>query len=246
LRIANWIVVLALVVSIVGCDGDASSADGSPVASPRDLPREQVKLGKGVVRGVVKFDGVPPRMAAIANQPCHAGAPQLEEETAIVGDGGALMNVLVYVEGAGSGDGSKQPPAVLDQIHCRYVPHVLGVQVGQTLTVRSSDDTMHNVHYEKVNLSMRSAGEEKNVTFTSPDFVRVKCDVHPWMTAYVGVFETPFFAATGVDGRFEITGLPAGKYTLTAWHELFGRKSQPLTIEDETKPVEATFRYKAP
>jgi len=93
---------------------------------------------------------------------------------------------------------------------------------------------------------MRSAGEEKNVTFTSPDFVRMKCDVHPWMTAYVGVFETPFFAATGVDGRFEITGLPAGQYTLTAWHEMFGRKSQSLTIANETKPVEATFRYKAP
>ena len=190
-------------------------------------------------------------MATIANQPCHAGAKELEEETVIVGDGGALMNVLVFVEGAGTGDGSMRPPAVLDQMNCRYVPHVVGVQVGQTLNVRSSDDTMHNVHYKPDrnaagNLTMTRPGADKQVTFAAPEFIRVKCDVHRWMTAYVGVFDTPFFAATGVDGTFEIKGLAAGNYTLVAWHELYGRQQQPLTVADETKPVEATFRYKAP
>ncbi|MGB7161520.1 MAG: hypothetical protein WBD40_25900 [Tepidisphaeraceae bacterium] len=190
-------------------------------------------------------------MATIANKPCHDGAPELEEETVIVGDGGAMMNVLVFVEGAGTGDGSGREPAVLDQVHCRYVPHVLGVQVGQTLVVRSSDDTMHNVHYKPQhnaagNFGMTRPGAEKKVTFAAPEFVRVKCDVHPWMTAHVGVFENPFFAVTGVDGKFEIPKLPAGDYTLVAWHELYGRQAQTLTIADETKPVEATFRYKAP
>jgi plastocyanin len=231
---------------LIGCD-NSPSANGGPAAPPRVL-----KTGEGVVRGVVKFDGVPPKMATIANQPCHAGAPQLEEETVIVGEAGAMMNVLVFVEGAGAGDGSKREPAVLDQIHCRYVPHVVGVQVGQTLNVRSSDDAMHNVHYNPqrnaaANFGMTKPGAEKSVTFAAPEFVRVKCDVHPWMTAHVGVFENPFFAATGVDGKFEIKGLPAGEYTLVAWHELYGRQEQPLTVADETKPVEATtFRYKAP
>jgi len=207
-----------------------------------------VRTGNGVVRGVVKFDGVPPRMATLANKPCHAGAPELEEETVIVGEAGAMMNVLVFVKGAGSDDGSKREPAVLDQIHCRYIPHVVGVQTGQTLIVRSSDDTMHNVHYKPQrnaagNFGMTQPGAEKRVQFASPEFVRVKCDVHPWMTAYVGVFENPFFAATGVDGTFGIRNLPAGEYTLVAWHELYGKMEQALTV-DEEKPVETTFRYK--
>ena len=230
---------------LIGCD-NASSATGSSAAPARVL-----KTGNGVVRGVVKFDGVPPKMAAIANKPCHGGAPELEEETVIVGDGGAMMNVFVFVEGAGAGDGGEREPAVLDQVHCRYVPHVVGVQVRQTLTVRSSDDAMHNVHYKPdrnapANFGMTKAGAEKPVTFAAPEFVRVKCDVHPWMTAYVGVFENPFFAATGVDGTFEIKGRPAGQYKLVAWHELYGRREQPLTVADESQPVEATFRYKAP
>jgi plastocyanin len=237
-----WIGLL-LVTCLIGCD-DAPSANGSPAAPPRVL-----KTGSGVVRGTVKFDGVPPKMAAIANQPCHDGAPQLEEETVIVGEAGAMMNVFVFVEGASVGDGSKREPAVLDQVHCRYVPHVVGVQVGQTLTVRSSDDTLHNVHYKPDrnaagNFGMTRPGAERKVTYAAPEFIRVKCDVHPWMTAYIGVFDTPFFAATGVDGTFEIKELPAGEFTLVAWHELYGRQEQPLTIVDETKPVEATFRYK--
>jgi plastocyanin len=233
-------------VFLIGCDNSSSSENRRDAAPPR----VQVKTGAGVIRGVVKFDGVPPKMATIANQPCHASAPELEEETAIVGDGGALMNTFVFVEGAGSGDGSNRAAAVLDQVHCRYVPHVVGVQVGQPLNVRSSDDTLHNVHYKpdrnaEANLSMTKAGAEQKVTFEAAEFFRVKCDVHPWMTAYVGVFDNPFFAATGVDGRFEIKDLPAGNYTLVAWHELYGRQEQPLTV-DETKPAEATFRYKAP
>ena len=210
-----------------------------------------MKTGNGVVRGVVKYDGVPPKMAVIANKPCHDGAPELAEETVVVGDGGAMTNVLVYVEGAGTGDGAGRDPAVLDQVHCRYVPHVLGVQVGQTLVIRSSDDTMHNVHYKPDrnaagNFGMTQAGAEKRVKFAAPEFVRVKCDVHPWMTAHVGVFEHPFFAATGADGKFEIMGLPPGNYTLATWHELYGRLAQPLTISDDKPEAEATFRYKAP
>lgn len=254
LRIVDWIavvVVLSVATGVMGC-GDASSANGSPAAgTSRSGESRVLRTGNGVVRGVVKFDGVPPKMATIANQPCHPGAGALEEETVIVGDGGAMMNVFVFVEGAGSGDGSNRKPAVLDQVHCRYVPHVVGVQVGQTLTVRSSDDTMHNVHYKPdhnaaANFGMTKVGAERDAKFAAPEFIRVKCDVHPWMTAHIGVFENPFFAATGVDGRFEIKGLAPGEYTLVAWHELYGRQEQPLTIADETKPVEATFRYKTP
>ncbi len=245
-------VLIVCAACLVGCGKDDSSAGASPAAgTSRSGESRVLKLGNGVVRGIVKFDGVPPKMAAIANKPCHDGAPALETETIVVGDGGAMRNVLVFVEGAGSGDGKHQKPAVLDQVHCRYVPHVLGVQVGQTLIVRSSDDTLHNVHYRPdrnpaANFGMTTPGAEKAVTFDAPDFIRVKCDVHPWMTSYVGVFENPFFAATGADGKFEIANLPAGDYSLVSWQEQLGRRQQPLRILDETKPVEAPFRYKAP
>jgi plastocyanin len=208
-------------------------------------------MGSGVVRGVVKFDGVPPKTTrGTTNDPCSGTEPPAQE-TVLVDAGGGLRNVLVSVGGAGRGDGSGWAPALLDQVECRYVPHVLGVQVGQKLRLRSSDARLHNVHYAPQanpsgNHAFTNAGDEREAVFTSPEVVRMKCDVHPWMTAYVGVFENPFFATTGEGGTFEIKGLPAGDYTLVAWHELYGRLEQPVKVADETKPAEATFTYKAP
>ena len=189
-------------------------------------------------------------MGVIKNEPCHPGAAPIEEETVIVNGNGTLRNVLVSVEGAGAGDGSSREPALLDQVDCRYVPHVLGVQVGQKLRLRSSDPTMHNVHYvpdvnPQGNYGFTKAGEERTTAFAAPEVVRIKCDVHPWMTAYVGVFASPFFAVTRDDGTFEIKGLAAGEYKLVTWHERYGKLEQLVTV-NEAAPAEAMFEYKAP
>jgi hypothetical protein len=107
---------------------------------------------------------------------------------------------------------------------------------------------MHNVHIDAsqnapVNLGMTAAGQQKVITFARPEIMRVKCDVHPWMTAYIGVFENPLFAISSDDGSFQITGVPAGTYTLTAWHELYGEQKVSVTVSDD-KPATVDLTYK--
>jgi hypothetical protein len=232
---------------MVGCDSGSTASDVAPQPAGA--------FGAGVVSGAVGFVGTPPPVTMLPNATCHdEGARPLPDETVVVNeDGRTLRNVVVYLDGvAGRYDGQAAAAAVLDQVDCRYVPHVLAVQAGQMLLVKSSDPTLHNVHYQPAanpaaNFGLTRAGADRRVTFVKPetDPVRVKCDVHPWMTAYVGVLPHPFFAVTGDDGRFEITHVPPGSYTLVAWHERYGRLKQPITVGDDGK-VEATFEYKAP
>jgi plastocyanin len=184
----------------------------------------------------------------IPNQPCHEGAPTLKEETVVVSDRGGLRNVLVSIEGIGPAAPFAGETPVLDQVHCRYVPHVLGVTVGQEMIIRSSDDTIHNVHVladanPPMNFAQTSAGQEKRVTFNKPEILRSKCDVHPWMSAYIAVMENPFFAVSGDDGEFEIKNVPAGSYKVVAWHEQFGKIEQPLIVTDE-KPADVSVTYR--
>ncbi len=228
---------------LMGCDRSESAAEVLS-ALPKSVE------GAGVVRGRVLFGGMPPVMEFIANQPCHSGSEPLTEETVLVNDDGSLRNVIVYVKGAPVLDGSDHSPALLDQVNCRFEPHVIGVQIGQALRVTSSDPTMHNVHYRPRsnpadNFALTGAGQERTVVFSSPEFIRARCDVHPWMLAHIGVFENPFFAITGDGGTFEITGLPDGRYELIAWHEKYGEQSQPIEIADGNM-LDMQFEYRQP
>ena len=238
------LLALALAAGLLaGCDGEpqANAKAVTPV----------VAMGTGVVRGSVKFVGTPPTIKVIANKPCCKGAPaELNEESVVVTDG-RLANVFVYFKDAPNVDAAMAEPALLDQKYCQYVPHAVGVRVGQTLKIRSSDDTMHNVHFnpsrnKAENFGFTTVGAEKTVRFAHPEFMRMKCDVHPWMMAYVGVFDSPFFAVTPVTGEFEIKGLPAGTYTLATWHEQLGEQEQTVTIADDGQSVTANFEYKGP
>ncbi len=211
----------------------------APVPPPRRPA--PVITGNGIIRGVIHFQGTPPAMRDIPNVPCHTGAQPQKEETVIISPTGGLKNVIVSLEGVGTGAPRADNAAVLDQKDCRYVPHVIAITAGQPLTIHSSDDTMHNIHIDAsqnppVNLGMTAAGQQKNVTFARPEIMRVKCDVHPWMSAYIGVFENPLFAISADDGSFQITGVPAGTYTLTAWHELYGEQKISVTVSDD-KPA---------
>ncbi len=235
-----WIFGLLLIAACaIGCDKKVEVHRPKPV------------FGTGTIHGTVKFVGTPPKRDTIPNQPCHDGAPQLKEETVVVNDDSTLANTFVYLAGVTASDGSDRPAALLDQKDCRYVPHVIGIQVGQALRVRSSDSAIHNVRYDASanpsgNFGLTSAGSEKSLTFNQPEFVRVKCDVHPWMTGYIGVFDHPFFTATTEgDGSWKIEKVPAGTYTLTAWHERYGKIEQTVTVK-ENESVEANFEYKAP
>ncbi len=134
---------------------------------------------------------------------------------------------------------------MLDQNGCRYEPHVLGLTVGQTLKILNSDGLLHNVHaLPKINTgfnrAMPASVTEAEYTFDKEEFMfKVKCDVHPWMGAYISVMRHPFFDVTGKDGRFEIRDVPPGTYEIEIWHEKLGTKTARVTIEgDETKSVD--------
>ncbi len=160
-----------------------------------------------------------------------------------------IRNVLVSVND-GLPDRRYDPPsepAVLDQVGCQYAPHVLGIMDGQTLRVQNGDTTNHNIHFlpkvnQEMNFTQPKKGMTRDITLTKEEPFKVKCDVHPWMGCYIGVFEHPFFDVTGKEGTFELKNLPPGKYVIEAWHEAFG--TQTLTVEvasGETR--EANFIY---
>ena len=178
----------------------------------------------------------------------HTGADgtvkKVGSETAVVSKEGQVMNAIVYVK---DGLGDKQFPAptekkVINQVGCMYDPHVLTVQVGQPVTVLNSDETLHNIHsfakkQRAFNFAQPQKGMEKDVDFQRDEFVLVKCDVHPWMSAHIGVFTHPFHAVTDKSGEAAIAELPPGDYTIGIWHEEFGEQEQKVTIKEGEEAV---------
>jgi len=208
----------------------------------------------GSIVGAVTFTGTPVAGEPIdmsAEQVCadkHASQPMTQP--AVVGAGGGLANVFVYVK---SGLENLQFPvssdaALLDQNGCEYHPHILGVMAGQSITVRNSDAVLHNIKATPAenrgfNRSQPQAGMEFQTTFGVPEvMIPVECDVHNWMGSYVGVTSHPFHAVTDDSGAFSFEGLPPGDYEIEAWHETYGVSSQMVTVPASGQ-VEATFEF---
>ena len=209
----------------------------------------------GIITATVKFEGaVPaPQMISLTGDPkcvSESGAPQRAEEQIVVGENQALQNVFVYVkDGLGNFHFPVPPEAVvLDQDKCRYAPRVLGVRVGQALQIRNSDPLLHNVRSNAVinqafNKSTPIEGMKFDHSFATKEvMVPFKCDVHGWMSAYVGVLDHPYFGTTAPDGKVVIGNLPPGTYTIEAWHEQLGTKTQQVTIgAKESQDVSFSF-----
>ena len=217
-------------------------------------------LTAGGIKGTVKYKGKVPRMKPIkmaADPICdgkHAEGPA-RLEWLLAGSEGELKNVFVYVkEGVGEKKFSTpEKVATIDQNGCIYIPHVLGVQVGQKIEILNSDGTLHNVHAmpkKKNNDAFNEAmpGARKKVTkqFDEAEvMVKMKCDVHPWMGAFIGVLDHPFFSVTDDKGNFEIENLPPGTYTVEAWHERLPAQVVTVTVKADGDAT-ADFILKRP
>ena len=218
-----------------------------------------VAVAASTVTGTVTFDGKAPALKPLsveAEPVCHKkhGGKPAPNEALVLGPGNTMANILVFVsKGLPAGKTFPVPktPVTLDQDGCVYKPHVMGIMVGQTYRILNNDGILHNIHtLPKVNPAFNrgqpATVKEMTTTFGKPENVfQVKCDVHPWMSAYIGVFTHPFFAVTGPDGKFSLPNLDAGTYEITAWHERLGTQSASITVAaNETKAQ--NFKFAVP
>jgi plastocyanin len=208
----------------------------------------------GSIKGTVLFEGEPPSREEIVRDSdpyCEKVKKQTED---VIVTKGKLKDVLVRIKNGSAGTfTAPTSPVLLDQKDCMYSPRVVGVMVGQKLAVRNSDGTFHNVRGTVAGKQLWNNAQPKKAADLSldagpkaGDVVDLKCDVHPWMSAFAVVQDHPFFAVTGEDGAFTITGLPQGSYVLEAWHPQLGKKELKVKIGKGKKAaVTARFSYKA-
>ena len=266
----RFVLLLMLLSFAVACGGsdkpDSKTSGGGSSAVEEDdeedtgiSVRQTYSADKGTaaVSGTIKFEGKARRRPIDMGSEkycvnCYSedGTPP-KSESVIVGDNGELANVFVTVTKGlknwkfkkGSGE------VLIDQIKCMYVPHVTAVQVGQTLKVKNSDGVMHNIHAtdkngtDWFNQGQPNKGDVFTREVTDAGIYTMKCDVHGWMSSYICVVKNPFYDVTGTDGAFSLDKLPAGTYTIEAWHEKYGTQTQEVTVGDgETKSISFTFK----
>jgi plastocyanin len=216
-----------------------------------------VARGADIV-GVITLAGTPPAEKEITplmeNPDCakmHATAPTTHFY--VVGAKGELADVIVSLKGVtGKSTGASAPPAVLDQKGCLYTPQILAIQTGQKLIVKNSDACVHNVHATPAvpgnpesNQGQAPGAADLTYTYTQPEmFLRFKCDVHPWMFAWVSVFDSPWFCVSDKDGKFVIKNVPPGKYTVEAAHRKLGTQTQDVEVKDGEVTANFSFAVK--
>lgn len=210
-----------------------------------------------VISGKIAFEGqapAPQKMKMDADPNCAVGHPEgVNDDSIIVNANGTLKNVFVYVKEGLSGQTFETPkePVKFDQQGCQYTPKVFGVMVKQPIEIINSDGTLHNVHAlsknsPEFNLGMPIKGMKLKKSFANPEvMVKIKCEVHPWMAAYAGVLDHPFYSVSGDEGTFEIKDLPPGQYVIEAWHEKYGAQTQSVTIAAEGDTQDLPFSFKA-
>ncbi len=235
----NGLWLVAVLVAVLGSPGISAAA--------------------ATITGTITFAGKAPAikpLAMDADPACaklHGGKP-VPGEMLVLGNGNTMANIMVWVSKvlpAGKTYAAPKTPVTLDQHGCMYVPHVMGIMVGQPYRILNSDGILHNIHtLPKINPAFNrgqpATVKEMTTTFAKPEAIfQVKCDVHPWMSAYIGVFTNPFYSVTKSDGKFSITGLDAGTYEVTAWHERLGTQSATVTVgASDTKAQDFKFAVK--
>lgn len=214
------------------------------------------------ITGLITLTGTPPAEVPITPLMNDPTCGPLHKETPtthfyVVGANGEFADVVVSLkDGAGGAitgqsTGASASPVVLDQKGCLYTPQILAIQTGQNLTVKNSDPCVHNVHTtskaenKEHNDVQMPGGADLTYTFDKPEmFMKFQCDVHPWMFAWVSIFDNPYFAISGADGKFVIKNVPPGKYTVVADHRKLGEQTQTVEVADKDVTVNFTFQVK--
>ena len=224
-----------------------------------------VAIAASTITGTVTFEGKAPPLKPLAMDADPVCAKKhsapVPNEALALGSGNTMGNIMVYVSKglpAGKTWPAPKTPVVIDQNGCQYKPHVMGIMVGQPYKILNSDGVLHNIHTlpkinKAFNQGMPATVKEVTTTFDKPEAIfHIKCDVHPWMSAYLGVFSHPFYSVTATDGKFTISGLDPGTYEITAWHEsalrVGGLAPQTATITvgaNETKTQNFKFAMPA-
>ena len=207
----------------------------------------------GSISGTVNFDGKGPKKKKLkmdADPVCgKSHQTPVYRQDFVMDDNNNLANVIVYLKNVDYKGSVTKTQAILDQKGCIYTPHVMGVMKGQEILIKNSDATLHNIHglpkvNTEFNFAMPKVLKEKKMTLVkSEEAFKVKCDVHPWMSAYVQVFDHPYFAVTSKDGSYKIDNIPAGTYEVVAWQEKFKDKtvSHQVTVSEGNSKQDFTF-----
>jgi hypothetical protein len=222
------------------------------------LSHEVSAAGEGKITGTVKLDGTAPHMKGIdmSKDPfcvkVHANDPA-KMETVVVGAGGGLQNVVLYISEGLPANLQSQVPSeepVFDQKGCMYQPHVLPLDANQKFKVTSSDQTAHNIHplpnpLTNVgwNQSQPPGAPPIEKSWKNPEMIPVKCNIHPWMNGWHVVVKGPY-AVTDSSGNYTINNVPPGSYTVTAWQETYNTQTQKVAVA-AGQSAKADFTFKA-
>ncbi len=246
-------ICLLLVVLSAGCSKKSNTVPVAVLDAPAYFKVDAASAGS--ISGKVKFAGPRPRPQLINMEEdpacvmAHAG--KAYDESLVVDAHGALGNAFVYISRGLEGKNFETPttPVVIDQRGCWFRPRLLGLQTGQTFKIVNSDPVTHNIHpmamvNREWNHSQGPGDDPMTRRFIKPEImIPVKCNIHSWMHAYIGVLDHPYFAVTKDDGSFEIKNLPAGTYTISIWQEKLGTQEQQITVAAQTNAT-ANFTYK--
>lgn len=242
---ATFLLSLAVMGSIA-CGGKKEETAAPAAAGPTWKPTGN----EGNITGTIAFTGAAPAPRKLDTSNDAACGEAMTSDVLVAN--GKLQNVFVFVKSGLPEVNFEVPTAEveLDQKGCQYTPRVLGIQVGQPLKVVNSDQTNHNVHpVPKINREWNESqlkGQAPIIKKFSKQetLIPVKCNMHSWMLAHIGVLSHPFFAVSAADGSFTIKGLPPGEYELEAWHEKFGAKTLKVKVAEKSD-AKADFSFDA-
>jgi plastocyanin len=213
----------ASALTLVGATATGQSTTGT-------ITGHIVLTGKAPGNAIIRM-GVDPKCSAL-----NAGHRVIQESAMVTADG-SVANVFIRLDGTFPKTAVPTDPIVIDQRACVYRPRVIGMRVGQPLQIKNVDELLHNVHSSSAAGNSFNVGQPKaGIVFTFTPraeevMLKLGCDVHRWMTAYVGIVSHPYFSVSGADGTFTIGKVPAGTYTIKTWHERFGEMTKKVTVK---------------